>query len=180
MIWPYDHLLPHPSPKVSAVCPMLSHSVMSHSLQPHGLQPTGSSIHGDSPGKCTGVCCHAFLLGIFPTQGWNPGLPHCRQILYRLSSPGRPYWTSQSNLRPFHKVSLLLERVLHSHYPPNFKSQPKCYSLKEISLTPGLSQFSLYIIKHSFSICLICSVFPTLIQSSPIAEPLLSCLPFYL
>ena len=33
--------------------------------------------------------------------------------------------------------------------PLNFKSQLKCYSLKEISLTPGLSQFSLYIIKHS-------------------------------
>ena len=39
----------------------------------------------DSPGKNTGVCCYALLQGIFPTQGWNPGLPNCRQILYRLS-----------------------------------------------------------------------------------------------
>ena len=31
--------------------------------------------------------CHAFLQGIFPIQGSNPGLPHCRQILYRLSHP---------------------------------------------------------------------------------------------
>ena len=168
MIWPYEHLLPHPSPQVYALCLMLSHSVVFHSLQPHGLQPTGSSIHGDSPCKCTGMCCHALLLGIFPTQGWNPDLPHCSQILYRLSSPGRPYWTSQSNLRPFHKVSLLLEKlVLHSHYPPNFKSQLKCYSLKEISLTPGLSQFSLYIIKHSLLYLPHMSCFPHTNSEAP-------------
>ena len=29
--------------------------------------------------------CHALLQGIFPTQGSNPGLPHCRRILYHLS-----------------------------------------------------------------------------------------------
>ena len=44
----------------------------------------GSSVHGDSPGKNTGVGCHFFLQGIFPTQGSNPGLLHCRQILYLL------------------------------------------------------------------------------------------------
>ena len=32
----------------------------------------GSSVHGDSPGKNTGVGCHALLQGIFPTQGLNP------------------------------------------------------------------------------------------------------------
>ena len=46
---------------------------------------TGSSVHGDSPGKSTGVSCQAFLQGIFPTQGQNPGLLNCRQILYHLS-----------------------------------------------------------------------------------------------
>ena len=35
----------------------------------------------DSPGKNTGVGCHALLQRIFLTQGSNPGLPHCRQIL---------------------------------------------------------------------------------------------------
>ena len=34
----------------------------------------GSSVHGDSPGKNTGVHCHALLWGIFPTQGLNPSL----------------------------------------------------------------------------------------------------------
>ena len=50
----------------------------------------GSSVHGDSPGKNTEVGCHALLQGIFPTQGSNPGLPHCRQILYCLSHQGSP------------------------------------------------------------------------------------------
>ena len=35
----------------------------------------------DSPGKNTGVCCHFLLQGIFLTQGLNPGLLHCRQII---------------------------------------------------------------------------------------------------
>ena len=54
---------------------------------------SGSSVHGDSPGKNTGVGCHALLQGIFPTQGSNPGLPHCRQILYQLSNKGSPLTT---------------------------------------------------------------------------------------
>ena len=48
----------------------------------------GSSVCGDSPGKNTGVGCHALFQGIFPTQGWNPGLLHCRKILYHLSHQG--------------------------------------------------------------------------------------------
>ena len=34
----------------------------------------GSSVHGDSPGKNTGVGCHALLQGIFLSQGSNPSL----------------------------------------------------------------------------------------------------------
>ena len=48
----------------------------------------GSSVHGDSPGKNTGVDCHALLQEIFPTQGSNPGLLHCRQFLYHLNHQG--------------------------------------------------------------------------------------------
>ena len=39
----------------------------------------------DFPGKSTGVGCHFLLQGIFPPQGLNPGVLHCRQMLYRLS-----------------------------------------------------------------------------------------------
>ena len=42
--------------------------------------PPGSSVYGDSPGKNTGVSCHALLQGIFPTQGSNPCLLHYRWI----------------------------------------------------------------------------------------------------
>ena len=51
---------------------------------------SGSSVHVDSPGKNIGVGCHALLPGIFPTQGSNLGVPHCRQILYQLSHQGSP------------------------------------------------------------------------------------------
>ena len=44
----------------------------------------------DSPGKYTGVGYHALLQGIFPTQGLNPSVLHCRQILYHLSHHQHP------------------------------------------------------------------------------------------
>ena len=40
--------------------------------------------------KNTGVGNHSLLQGIFPTQGWNPGLLHCRQIPYHLNHQGSP------------------------------------------------------------------------------------------
>ena len=77
-----------------------SHSAVSDSLRPHERQPTGLLCPWDSPGNNTGVGCHSLLQGVFLTQQSNPGLLHCRQILYRLSyeaspkkcpsEPGRP------------------------------------------------------------------------------------------
>ena len=63
------------------------------------MDPPVSSVHGDSPGKNTGVGCHALLQGIFSTQGSNPGLPHCRRILYCLSHHGKWlfYWLKFSH-----------------------------------------------------------------------------------
>ena len=60
-------------------------SVVSDSLQPHRL-------HGpwNSPGQNTGVGSLSLLQGIFPTQGSNPGLPHCGRILYPVSHQGSP------------------------------------------------------------------------------------------
>ena len=62
-----------------------SHSVMSKSLWPHGLY-----CPWDSPDQNTGVGSLSLLQGIFPAKGSNPGLPHCRQILYQLSHKGSP------------------------------------------------------------------------------------------
>ena len=60
-----------------------SRSVTSNSLGPHGLYSPWNS-----PGQNTGVGSLSFLQGIFPTQGLNPGLLHCRQILYQLNPKG--------------------------------------------------------------------------------------------
>ena len=60
-------------------------------FHPTDCSPPGSPVHGDSPGKNTGVGGHALLQGIFPTQGSNPGLPHCGQTLYHLSHQGRKW-----------------------------------------------------------------------------------------
>ena len=62
-----------------------SRSVVSDSLQPHGLYSPWNS-----PGQNTGVGYLFLLQRIFPTQGSNPGLLHCRQILYQLSHKGSP------------------------------------------------------------------------------------------
>ena len=44
----------------------------------------------NSPGQNTGVGSFSLLQGIFPTQGLNPGIPHCKGILYQLSHKGSP------------------------------------------------------------------------------------------
>ena len=62
---------------VSQSCPTL--------CDPMDCRPPGSSVPGDFPGKNTGVGCHGLLQGFFPTQGSNPGLPHCRRVLYQLN-----------------------------------------------------------------------------------------------
>ena len=62
-----------------------SRSVTSDSLQTHGLY-----IPWNSLGQNTGVGKLSLLQGIVPTQGSNPGLPHCRWILYQLSHKGSP------------------------------------------------------------------------------------------
>ena len=50
-------------------------------LQPHGLQLDRFLCPWNSPGKNAGVGSHSLFQGIFPTQGLNPRILHCRQIL---------------------------------------------------------------------------------------------------
>ena len=85
--------------------------------------PPGSVVHGDSPGKNTGVGCCALLQGIFPTQGLNPDIPHCRQILYCLNHEGSPsilewvaYPFSSGSSWPMNRtrVSCIADRFLTS------------------------------------------------------------------
>ena len=65
---------------VAQSCPTL--------CNPVDCSPSGSSVHGDTPGKNIRVGCPP--PGIFPTQGLNPGLSHCRWIFYCLSHQGSP------------------------------------------------------------------------------------------
>ena len=58
---------------------------VSDTLWSHGLYSSWNSL-----GQNTGVGSLSLLQGIFPTQGWNPGLPLCRQIFYQLSNQGSP------------------------------------------------------------------------------------------
>ena len=75
---------------VTQLCPTL--------CDPTDCSPPGSSVHGDSPGKNTGVCSLSLLQGIFPTQESKQGLLHCKRILYKLSYqgstelPGKPHF----------------------------------------------------------------------------------------
>ena len=68
------------------------------------LQPV--KINGGKK-KDIGMSCHALCQGIFPTQGLNPDLLHCRWILYCLSHQGSPrilewvaYPFSRGSVRP--------------------------------------------------------------------------------
>ena len=68
-------------------------SVMSEFLLPHGLySPWNSSDQN------TGVGSLSLLQGIFSTQGSNPGLQHCRQILYQLTHKGSPNDNTNTSL----------------------------------------------------------------------------------
>ena len=76
---PYSHIATYVNKSES-----VSHSGVSNTFETP-WSPPGSSVHGDPLDKNTGMVCHSYLQGIFPTQGSNPGLPHCGQILYRSS-----------------------------------------------------------------------------------------------
>ena len=89
-------------------------SVVSDSLWPHGLYSPWNS-----PGPNSGVGSLSLLQGIFPTQGSNPGLPHCWQILYQLSHKGSPrilewvaYPSPRNLLNPGVEHSLLHCRLI--------------------------------------------------------------------
>ena len=66
----------------------------------------------NSPGQSTGVGSHSLLQGIFPTQGLNPGLPHCRWILHPLSHWGSPNFMT-SNVLYNSALKYIYSRLLY-------------------------------------------------------------------
>ena len=59
-------------------------------LCPTLCDPMAYTVHGTLQARTLELGSLSFLQGIFPTQGLNSGLPHCRQILYQLSHKGSP------------------------------------------------------------------------------------------
>ena len=115
------------------MCPVWwseSHSVRSHFLWPQGLYSPWNS-----PGQNTGVGSCSLLQGIFLTQGSNPGLPHCRRILYQLSHKGSPktlewvaypFSSGSSQPRNRTRVSCTVGRFFTNWATREAKSLVKC------------------------------------------------------
>ena len=98
--------------------------VVSDSVQPPGLKPTRLLCPWDSPGKSTGVGCHALLQGIFPIWGSNPGLLHCRQSLYHLSHQGSPTHSYAYDKKCFNGENT-------GHHPSPDKRAAHCWALAD-------------------------------------------------
>ena len=73
--------------------------------------PIDYTVHGIHSRKNIGAGSLPLLQGVFPTQGLNPGLPHCRRVLYQMSHKGSPrmlewvaYPFSRGSSRPRNQI----------------------------------------------------------------------------
>ena len=94
---------------------MVAKSFMSNSLWPYGLSPARLLCPWDSSGKNTRVDCHFLIQGIFSTQGSNPGLLHCRQILYLLHHEGSPNQL-YSNIQNKNKINFFYSNIQNKKF----------------------------------------------------------------
>ena len=90
----------------------------------------------DFPGKSTGVGCYFLLQGIFPTQGSNPDLSHCRQTLYHLSHQGSPKikynhkrWEMNGENVSKHRIILLISSRIQ-----DFSVKEICHNIKKVKI----------------------------------------------
>ena len=118
--------------------------------------PTRLLCPWDSPGKNTGMGCHSLLQGIFPIQGSNPGLLHCRQILYYLSHQGSPSHALKRS-KSIGLLSLFLKKCMtwNKHErnktkqlrrkEPTLGTQPPCLCFPALPAPNAHSQNSIYL-----------------------------------
>ena len=122
-----------------------SQSVVSDSLWPHGLWPTRLLSPWDFPGNSSGVDCRFLPQGIFQTQGSNPGLPHCRQMLNHLSHhrSESSHHRSESN----HQKSATLSE------PTHVSIQTYCILFSPNKFFTCFTTFHLYVEIHFYTAC---------------------------
>ena len=75
--------------------------------------PLSMGFPRDFLDKSTGVVCHFLLQGILPTQGSNPGLLHCRQMLYNLSHQGRYPGEGKGKWLQYSGLENSKDRIVH-------------------------------------------------------------------
>ena len=78
-------------------------------LCPTLCNPMDYNSPWSSPGQNAGVGSLSLLQGIFPTQRLNPGLPHCRQILYQLSQKGNPLGNEKAALKHISGLTTMIQ-----------------------------------------------------------------------
>ena len=101
----------------------------------------------NSLGQNSGVGSLSLLQGIFPAQGLNPGLPHCRRILYQLSHKGSPNKTKPFSKRTGHLFGATILLNIFSSGPVDFKIQSIAlsYTNNNSSYTyPALTNYNSY------------------------------------
>ena len=80
---------------------------MSDSFWPHDLYSPLNFL-----GQNTAVGSPSLLQGIFSAQGSNPGLPHCRQILYQRSQQGSPLRSYRTDFYRVPRQQLFIKSVM--------------------------------------------------------------------
>ena len=121
-------------------------AVLSLSLcNPMDSSLPGSSVHGDSPGKNTGVGCHAFLQGIFPTRD-QPRSPALQLDSVPSELPGKPKNTGVGSLSLLQQVFLIqeLNRSLLHHrqilYHLSYQGSPRLHHSRVDALITCINQ----------------------------------------
>ena len=112
---------------------------------PMDYSPTpSSSVHGILQARILEWVAFPFSRGLFLTQGWNPGLLYCRQILYHLSHRGYNLFKTKTvvSLVKFTQVfrrkikEAFTLHMIHSHKPSFYSAVHLCPSLSGMPLRP--------------------------------------------
>ena len=136
-------------------------------LGPHGLQPVRLLCSRDSPGRNTGVGSHSLRQWIFPIQGSNSCLLHCKQILYYLSHQGIHYRPIQ--WKKFFKENKEIESETRPSQRPGHLSLPPLLVLASLHVVVSIPQrTSPWLSKNRTA------MFSGILKSSPRSQRLLA------